>query len=44
MASMRLSVYPANLAARKLYEQCGWQAIAIPEKFDQAMYYSKILT
>lgn len=43
MASMRLSVYPSNMAARKLYEKCGWQPFTVPETEGTAMYYYKVL-
>lgn len=43
MASMRLSVYPSNTAARRLYEKCGWLPFTEPETEGLAMYYYKIL-
>lgn len=41
--SMRLSVYPENSAARRLYERSGWQPFLLPARDKEAMYYSKIL-
>lgn len=43
MAAMRLSVYPQNTAARKLYEKCGWEPFAEPTTEGLAMYYYKVL-
>ncbi len=43
MRSMRLSVYPSNLAARGLYEKCGWQSHPMPASETAAMYYSKLI-
>ena len=41
-ASLRLSVYPENTAARRFYERHGWVPFegALPE--GEAMYYSRI--
>jgi len=41
MKSMRLSVYPDNLRARRLYEKCGWSAFSNFEQPKRAMYYYK---
>jgi ribosomal protein S18 acetylase RimI-like enzyme len=38
----RLSVYPDNAAARKLYERAGWQPYSYSDDPKQAMYYFKI--
>lgn len=43
MTSMRLSVYPGNLAARRLYEKNGWRPFVEQVEPGQAMYYSKML-
>jgi ribosomal protein S18 acetylase RimI-like enzyme len=43
MRSMRLSVYPENQVARRLYESIGWQAFSGLVLPGQAMYYSKVL-
>jgi ribosomal protein S18 acetylase RimI-like enzyme len=43
IASMRLSVYPNNITARKLYEKFGWQPFIEPSTEGIAMYYSKVL-
>lgn len=40
--SLRLSVYPDNDAARRLYEKAGWRPTAEPDS-NQAMYYYKLL-
>lgn len=37
--SMRLSVYPDNPAARRLYEKCGWQAYREPSIPGSTMFY-----
>ena len=42
--SLRLSVYPDNLAACRLYENCGWQPFSRPIKEKEAMSYFRILT
>ena len=44
MPSLRLSVYPENLDARRLYERCGWTAFAGAVPAGAAMYYSKVLS
>ena len=41
--SMRLSVYPENIPACKLYEKAGWQAGDIPQP-GGAITYHKLLT
>lgn len=43
MKSMRLSVYPENQIARRLYERGGWQAFSENVPSGDAMYYSKVL-
>ena len=43
-SSMRLSVYPDNVSARRLYEQCGWEPVGSAVQPGQAMYYAKILS
>jgi len=40
--SLRLSVYPDNYAARRLYERAGWHPAVEPDSY-QAMYYFKFL-
>lgn len=42
-ASMLLSVYSDNGAARRLYEGCGWQAVATVPGARTAIYYLKTL-
>lgn len=42
VCSVRLSIYPHNTAARRLYEKQGWQAQPDPAP-GAAMYYYKIL-
>ena len=39
---LRLSVYPENTAARRVYERCGWAIVAEPSG-GRAIYYRKIL-
>jgi ribosomal protein S18 acetylase RimI-like enzyme len=41
--TVRLSVYPENTSARRLYERCGWVAGADPRP-GAAIDYTKILT
>ena len=43
--SMRLSVYPDNTPARKLYTKVGWEPFEIPQKpnSNKAIYYFKVL-
>lgn len=43
MASLRLSVYPNNAAARRLYERCGWEPLAQPRSATGTIYYGLIL-
>jgi GNAT superfamily N-acetyltransferase len=43
VGSMRLSVYPGNAAARRVYENAGWTAHELPDDPNDAMYYSKSL-
>jgi ribosomal protein S18 acetylase RimI-like enzyme len=43
MRSVRLSVYPDNFAARRLYERCGWQPLSSSAKGSEAMHYFRIL-
>ena len=43
MASLRLSVYPENTGARRLYERCGWQPLPYPPTPNGTMYYGLIL-
>jgi ribosomal protein S18 acetylase RimI-like enzyme len=44
MRSMQLSVYPDNIAARRLYERCGWQPLSVPTKRNEAMHYIRTLS
>jgi ribosomal protein S18 acetylase RimI-like enzyme len=44
MCSMRLSVYPDNTAARKLYEKNGWTPLTDSESPRVAMFYTKIMS
>jgi ribosomal protein S18 acetylase RimI-like enzyme len=44
MRSLRLSVLPDNISARRLYEKCGWQPLATPVRDHEAMYYFRVLT
>ncbi len=41
--SLRLSVYPNNPSARRLYEKCGWQPFREPPSPDVSMFYVKPL-
>ncbi len=41
--AMRLSVYPDNVAARKLYERMNWKVYYQLSDPDSAMYYYKVL-
>jgi ribosomal protein S18 acetylase RimI-like enzyme len=43
MASLRLSVYPENTGARRLYERCGWRPLPHPPTPSGTMYYGLIL-
>ena len=43
MASLRLSVYPDNVGARRLYERCGWQALPQPASASGTIYYGLVL-
>jgi len=43
MKALRLSVYPENQIARRLYESSGWQAFSESVMPGQAMYYFKLL-
>lgn len=43
MASLRLSVYPENASARRLYERCGWEPLPYPPTPNGTMYYGRIL-
>ena len=43
MRSLRLSVYPHNIPARRLYEKCGWQPFEGRRGTEEAMYYFKLL-
>jgi len=39
--SLKLSVYPENSAARRVYEKCGWSAWETSVPLGKAMYYFK---
>lgn len=41
--SLKLSVYPENCAARRVYEKCGWIPCEVAEESPKAMFYYKIL-
>jgi ribosomal protein S18 acetylase RimI-like enzyme len=43
MASLRLSVYPDNRAARRLYERCGWKVLPQPPSASGTIYYGLLL-
>jgi ribosomal protein S18 acetylase RimI-like enzyme len=43
MASLRLSVYPENSGARRLYERCGWRPLPYPPTPNGTIYYGLIL-
>lgn len=43
MASLRLSVYRGNTAAQRLYENCGWQAMATSSSATGTIYYGRVL-
>ena len=43
MCSLRLSVYPNNLDARRFYEKCGWQSFVGPPRDTGEIYYYRIL-
>lgn len=42
--SCRLSVYPQNFAARKLYERAGWQLHQLTHNPIKPLYYYKIIS
>ncbi len=44
MGSLRLSVYPDNTAARKLYESMGWEPCKDVVTPSGAIYYHKIIS
>lgn len=44
MRSMRLSVYPNNYQARRLYEKCGWSAFSTAVPTNRTMYYCKLVS
>ena len=41
--SLRLSVYPENLGARRVYEKCSWVPALVSISPGRAMFYYKIL-
>lgn len=41
--SLRLSVYPDNKSARRLYEKCNWQPSCPQVTATEAMYYLRLL-
>ena len=41
--SLRLSVYPDNKSARRLYEKCDWQPVYPQATVTGAMYYLRLL-
>ncbi|GJL49656.1 GNAT family N-acetyltransferase [Candidatus Nitrospira salsa] len=41
--SLRLSVYPSNVIARRFYEQCGWQPFSGQVRNTGEMYYYRII-
>lgn len=43
MRSMRLSVFPENHGARRLYEKCGWTAYPNDVVPNKTMYYYKVI-
>jgi ribosomal protein S18 acetylase RimI-like enzyme len=43
MASMRLSTYPDNAVARRMYENCGWRALSNTESSNRTIYYGRVL-
>jgi ribosomal protein S18 acetylase RimI-like enzyme len=43
MASLQLSVYPENAAARRLYEKCGWRPLG-SHSSTGAMYYGRVIS
>jgi ribosomal protein S18 acetylase RimI-like enzyme len=43
MRSLGLAVYPGNVGARRVYEQCGWRACENLIKRGKVMHYSRIL-
>ena len=44
MKALRLSVYPDNVSARKLYEKMNWLPYVTSSQTSGAMYYYKLLT
>lgn len=43
MRSLRLSVYPSNMCARRFYQRCGWQSFSGPIRETGEMYYFRII-
>jgi ribosomal protein S18 acetylase RimI-like enzyme len=43
MASLHLSVYPDNMAARRLYERCGWHPVGSGSSTG-AIYYARVMS
>jgi len=43
MASLRLSVYPGNLGAKRLYERCGWRELPGAPTASGTVYYGRII-
>jgi ribosomal protein S18 acetylase RimI-like enzyme len=43
MASLHLSVYPDNIAARRLYERCGWHSLDLGSSTG-AIYYGRVMS
>ena len=43
MASLRLSVYPDNSPARRLYERCGWRPLQHSESSTGTIYYGLVI-
>lgn len=44
MRSLRLSVFPDNTVAGRLYEGCGWQSFSDHVPGGEVMYYFRLLT
>jgi ribosomal protein S18 acetylase RimI-like enzyme len=42
MRSLRLSVYPSNMSARRFYQRCGWQSFSGPLRETGEMYYYRV--
>jgi ribosomal protein S18 acetylase RimI-like enzyme len=42
--SLRLSVYPDNMSARRLYEKCNWQPVCPYANVTGGMYYVRLLS